>query len=224
MERWTPFRNRLHAGKQLAERLRGHPDVAGAVLLALPRGGIPLGHAMSAELGIPLDIIVVRKLGVPGHEEYAMGAVARDGIQVLQQEILDKAGIPESSVDAAVRRELQEVDRRECLYRAGRPAIPLEGKTVILVDDGLATGSTMLAAVRAARKQQPQRVIVAVPVGAADSCIRLAEEADEVVCLHTPSPFLAVSVWYEEFEQLGDEEARSLLTRAGEDSRSPAKP
>jgi predicted phosphoribosyltransferase len=218
MERWAPFRNRLQAGKQLAEHLRGHADIADAVLLALPRGGIPVGYAMSAELGIPLDIIVVRKLGVPRHEEYAMGAVARGGVRVLQQEVLDKAGIPASAVDAAVRRELQEVDRREHLYRAGRPALPLEGKTAILVDDGLATGSTMQAAVRAVRLQHPRRVIIAVPVGAADSCAKLATEADEVVCLHTPSPFLAVSVWYEEFEQLGDEEACSMLTHAWEEA------
>lgn len=214
MDTVVPFRDRLQAGQLLAERLRGHIDAADAVLLALPRGGIPVGYAISSALGIPLDIVVVRKLGVPGHEEYAMGAVARGGIQVLQQEILEKADIPASAVDAAVQRELQEIDRRERLYRAGRPAIPLEGKTAIVVDDGLATGSTMLAAVRAAARQQPRLVIVAVPVGAADSCAKLNAEADEVVCLHTPTPFFAVSLWYEEFGQLSDEEACSLLARA----------
>ena len=209
------FRDRMQAGELLAEHLHEHAGARDTVLLALPRGGIPVAYAISKALGIPLDILVVRKLGVPGHEEYAMGAVARGGIKVLQQEVLDKAGIPPSAVDAAVKRELEEIDRRERLYRGGRPAIPLEGKTVILVDDGLATGSTMLAAVQAAR-QQAQRVIVAVPVGAADSCAKLAAEADKVVCLRSPLPFYAVSVWYDEFAQVSDEEACSLLERSND--------
>jgi putative phosphoribosyl transferase len=219
MTAMAPFKNRTQAGELLAELLHKyavdeHAADSSTLILALPRGGIPVGHAISAALGIPLDILIVRKLGVPWHEEYAMGAVASGGIQVLQQEILDKADIPQSAVEAATHRELREIERREQLYRAGRPAIPLEGKTVILVDDGLATGSTMLAAVRAVASRKPRKIIVAVPVGAADSCGKLAAEADEVICLRTPSPFIAVGKWYEDFPQVSDDEAVSLLSAA----------
>lgn len=213
MRESAPFKNRMQAGELLAERLRHHASAGDAILLALPRGGIPVAYAISRALHIPLDILLVRKLGVPGHEEYAMGAVARGGVKVVQQEVLDKVGIPASAVETAVRRELEEIERRERLYRAGRPALALEGKTAILVDDGLATGATMLAAVQAVRSQA-RRVVVAVPVGAADSCAKLAAEADEVICLRSPLPFYAVSLWYEEFDQVGDEEACRLLERA----------
>lgn len=205
------FKNRMHAGRHLAKRLenfRHHPDV---VVLALPRGGVPVGYAIAKELDVPLDIMLVRKLGVPGHEELAMGAIASGGQRVLAPEVVNTLGISEEIIEAAARREMVEIERREKLYRANRPSPQLEDRIVVLVDDGLATGSTMLAAVHALRTENPRQVIVAVPVGAEETCRKLAVEADEVICLRMPDPFYAVGLWYENFTQTTDEEVIRLL-------------
>lgn len=209
------FKDRMHAGRLLAKPLLGayarHPD---AIVLALPRGGVPVGFAVTDALDIPLDVMLVRKLGVPGHEELAMGAVASGGLLVLAPEVLNMLSIGQDTIDAAARRELLEIERREKLYRSNRPAPQLQNRIVILVDDGLATGSTMLAAVQGVRTQHPARIIVAVPVAAADTCRKLRAEADEIVCLRTPEPFYAVGLWYEDFTQTTDEEVIRLLDEA----------
>lgn len=216
MIRLRSFKDRKQAGELLAEQLADYAGHSDAVLLALPRGGVPVAFAISQKLGIPLDVLIVRKLGVPDHVEYAMGAVASGGICVLQQDVLDTLDIPAAAVEEAAQRELREIERRETLYRAGQPPIPLRDRVAILVDDGLATGSTMLAAVQAVRKQEPARIVIAVPVGADDTCEKLATEVDEFVCLSTPSPFYAVGMWYEDFSQTSDDEVKSLLQQAGQ--------
>lgn len=208
------FKNRMTAGKLLAKQLRAyarHPD---AIVLALPRGGVPVGFAVADALDIPLDVILVRKLGVPGHEELAMGAIASGGQLVLTPEVINMFGIDRDTIDAATRRELLEIERREKLYRSNQPALQLQDRVVILVDDGLATGSTMRVAVQAVLKDRPARVIVAVPVAAADTCRKLGAEADEIVCLSTPEPFYAVGLWYQDFEQTTDTEVIQLLDDA----------
>lgn len=215
MIRLRSFKDRKQAGELLAEQLAAYTGNSDAVILALPRGGVPVAFAISQKLGIPLDVVIVRKLGAPGHPEYAMGAIASGGVRVLQQDVVATLGIPQAVVEEATQREMREIERREPLYRAGRPTIPLRGRVVILVDDGLATGSTMLAAVQAVRRQEPARIVVAVPVGAADTCEMLAAEVDELVCLSTPSPFYAVGMWYEDFSQTSDNEVRSLLQQTG---------
>ncbi|HEY3177285.1 MAG TPA: phosphoribosyltransferase family protein [Casimicrobiaceae bacterium] len=198
----------------LAERLGGYANRSDAIVLALPRGGVPVGFAIAERLHIDLDVIVVRKLGVPSHEELAMGAVASGGLRVLNREIVALARIDDTTIDRVVRAELQEIGRREARYRHGAPAPSLRERTAILVDDGLATGSTMTVAVQAARREHPQRIVVAVPVAAAESCDELAEIVDEMICLYTPEPFRAVSVWYEQFGQTSDDEVIDLLSRA----------
>jgi predicted phosphoribosyltransferase len=205
------FKDRIQAGELLAKRLEayaGRPDV---VVLALPRGGVPVGYAVAKALNVPLDVMVVRKLGLPGHEEFAMGAIASGGEYVLNRDLLERVGMPGQMIEATARRELAELERREKLYRAGRPPLQLRGCTVILVDDGLATGATMQAAVKAVRKAEPARIVVAVPVGSPDTCREMSKEADEVVCYCTPNPFHAVGLWYEEFSQTSDEEVEKLL-------------
>ena len=181
------------------------------VVLALPRGGVPVAREVARALGVRLDVYMVRKLGVPGHEELAMGAIATGGVRLLNHDVIDALGIPMNVIDAVAAREQQELARREQTYRGGRGPIALTNKTVILVDDGLATGATMRAAVMAARQQQPARVIVAVPVGAVSTCADLAAEADDVVCVRTPDPFVAVGLWYRDFTPTTDHEVRSLL-------------
>jgi predicted phosphoribosyltransferase len=208
------FRNRLDAGELLANRLAayaGRPDV---IVLALPRGGVPVGYAVAKAMRAPLDVMVVRKLGVPGHAEFAMGAIASGGEYVLNRELVQSLGVPGQLVEATARQELAELERREQLYRAGRPPLQLRGCTVILVDDGLATGASMRVAVKAVRKTQPARVIVAVPVGSPDTCSEMGKEADEVICDFTPEPFNAVGLWYEDFSQTSDEEVQRLLEEA----------
>lgn len=208
------YADRAEAGRVLAERLKplaGRPDL---VVLALPRGGVPVAYEIARRLGAPLDVFVVRKLGVPGHEELAMGALASGGVRVLNQDLIDELGIPDRVIEAVTVREQNELERRERAYRGTRPAPDLRGKTVVLVDDGLATGNTMRAAVEAVRAQKPARVIVAVPVAARASCEELAEVADEVVCGRTPEPFRAVGLWYDDFEQTSDEEVGALLSQA----------
>jgi putative phosphoribosyl transferase len=210
------FRDRRHAGRVLASLLRRHAGRADLLVLALPRGGVPVAFEVAEALEAPLDVFIVRKLGVPGQEEFAMGAIAAGGVRVLNDEVIRMVGIPPSAVEAVTQAETRELERRERLYRAGRPPLEVRGRTVILVDDGLATGSTMLAAARALRAQGPARTIVAVPTGAADTCQALRSEADEVVCALAPEHFRAVGLWYEDFSQTSDDEVRDLLARAHE--------
>ena len=209
------FRNRTDAGRQLAEKLAAYTNRPGVLVLALPRGGVPVGFEVARALGAPLDVFLVRKLGVPGYEELAMGAVATGGVRVLNDEIVRGLGISEHEIDAAAARELQELARRQRLYRGDRPLPDVAGRTVILVDDGLATGATMRAAIQALRQQQPARIVVAVPTASPDTCEALKAEADDVVCAMTPEPFLAVGHWYEDFTQTTDDEVRELLARGG---------
>jgi putative phosphoribosyl transferase len=210
----TRFRDRSDAGRQLASRLEEYRERGGVLVLALPRGGVPVGFEIARALGAPLDVFVVRKLGVPGHEELAMGALATGGARVLNEEVVARVGISRAALDAVTAREREEVRRRELLYRGNRPPPEVRGRTVIVVDDGLATGATMRAAVAALRQQEPDRIVVAVPTGSAETSHDLRAEADEVVCLLTPEPFLAVGFWYEDFGQLSDDQVRSLLEAA----------
>jgi len=208
------FRDRTEAGRLLAARLEqyvGKPDV---MVLALPRGGVPVAYEVARALPAPMDVFIVRKLGVPGQEELAMGAVATGGVRVLNDQVVKGLGIPEYMIDAVVKWETEELKRRERLYRGDRPPPDVRGKTVILVDDGLATGSTMLAAARALRQQGPARIVVAVPVAAPDTCELLKADVDEVVCAATPEPFYAVGLWYRDFSQTTDKEVRELLERS----------
>jgi len=206
-----PFRDRVEAGELLGQGLIQYRNRDDVVVLALPRGGVPVAREVARALGVPLDVFVVRKLGVPGHEELAMGAIASGGVRLVNDEVVHALGIPPTVIDSVARSEQLELDRREQLYRGNRPPASLANKAVILVDDGLATGSTMRAAVMAVRRQQPARVIVAVPVGATSTCTELAREADEVVCIRTPDPFVAVGLWYHDFRPTSDREVRSLL-------------
>jgi putative phosphoribosyl transferase len=208
------FKNRLQAGELLARRLTAYKRGADVVVLALPRGGVPIGLAVATRLEVPLDIMLVRKLGVPGREEFAMGAIASGGLCVLKAEVVQMFDIPSDVIKAIAQREQHEIERRELLYRAGRRAPALQGKTIILVDDGLATGATMLAAVKALRNEHPARVIIAVPVAARESCRELGEEADEIICLRKPEPFYAVGLWYDDFAQVTDAEVKQLLAQA----------
>lgn len=206
-----PYRNRTEAGRELARQLtayQGRPDV---VVLALPRGGVPVAHQVAQALGAPLDLLLVRKLGVPGHEELAMGAIARDAL-VLNEEILEAYCVADAALARTIESEQAELQRRDRLYRGERPLPVVQGRTVILIDDGLATGSTMRAAVSALRQHRPARIVVAVPVGAEEACELLRELVDEVVCARTPEPFCGVGRWYEDFTQTTDREVRELLS------------
>jgi len=207
------FRDRTEAGRFLARGLGAYANRPDVVVLALPRGGVPVAYEVAQALHAPLDVFVVRKLGVPGHEELAMGAIASGGVRVLNDDLVQRLGVPDAAIDAVARGEQLELERRERLYRGGRPPADLRGRTVILVDDGLATGSTMLAAVRAVRLQRPARIVVAVPTAAAETCEALRSEADNVVCASTPRPFRAVGAWYVDFSQTSDDEVRELLAR-----------
>jgi len=200
------------------QTLAGYANRADVIVLGLPRGGVPVAYEVAKALHAPLDVFIVRKLGVTGHDEYAMGAIASGGVRVLNDEVLQRLRILDVAVDAVTRYEQGELKRRERLYHAGRPLPDLCGRTVILVDDGLATGSTMLAAVRAVRARQPARIVVAVPTAAAETCAQLRSEADEVVCATTPEPFRTVGTWYDDFSQTSDEEVGELLTLAQQDA------
>jgi predicted phosphoribosyltransferase len=215
------FRDRVDAGRQLGVRLGEYAGRDDVVVLALPRGGVPIGYEVARALGAPLDVFLVRKLGVPGREELAMGAIASGGVRVVNREVVDELHIPADVIDAVAAEEGEELRRRETAYRDGRPAPEVAGKTVILVDDGLATGSTMRAAVAAARRLGPTAAVVAVPVGAADTCEAFHNVADDVICLTHPDPFFAVGNWYEDFSQTTDEEVRELLARAAEMTDAP---
>lgn len=205
------FANRREAGVVLARELvkyRGRSDV---VVLALPRGGVPVGYEVARALGAPLDVFVVRKLGVPGHRELAMGAIASGGVRVLNREVIGWYGISPAAVESAAREELAELERRERLYRDGRPRPGLAAKSIVLVDDGLATGATMKAGVEALRAHRPARIVVAVPVGSPGSCAQMRAVADAVVCAREPEDFAAVGQYYADFEQTSDAEVRELL-------------
>lgn len=206
-----PFRDRVEAGEELAARLTAYRDRDDVLVLGLPRGGVPVAREVARALGVPFDVYMVRKLGVPGHEELAMGAIATGGVRQVNRDVVEALGIPPSVIDTVAAREQLELDRREQEYRGTRRALLLTNKTVILVDDGLATGSTMRAALVAVRQQQPARVIVAAPVGAASTCADLATEADDVICVRTPDPFVAVGLWYRDFTPTTDHEVRALL-------------
>jgi putative phosphoribosyl transferase len=215
------FRDRTDAGRVLAEQLAAYADRPDVIVLALPRGGVPVGYEVAQALHAPLDVFLVRKLGVPGHEELAMGAVATGGVRVLNEQVVRALRIPDQVIDAVARWELEELARRERLYRGDRPPPDVRGRTAILIDDGLATGATMLAAVRALRQQHPERIVVAVPIASRDTCELLRDEVDDVICAATPDPFYAVGLWYENFEQLTDEEVRELLARAAGRAAQP---
>ena len=208
------FEERMAAGQLLAEELSEYANREDVVVLALPRGGVPVGFEVARALNAPLDVFVVRKLGVPGREELAMGAIASGGVRVVNQDVVQELGIPEAVIDGVAAREEEEVERREREYRNGRGALDVGGRVVILVDDGLATGSSMRVAVAAIRKRQPAQIIVAVPVGSRDTCAELQWVADKVVCAATPEPFWGVGQWYRDFSQTSDEEVRNLLSRA----------
>jgi putative phosphoribosyl transferase len=212
----TPrFRDRIEAGqllgREVARRIGKRDNV---IVLGLPRGGVPVAFHVAQALDAPLDVFIVRKLGVPGHEELAMGAIASGGVRVLNRDVLSYVPISQQTIDAVAAREEQELQRRERSYRGARPPLQLRGRTVVIVDDGLATGSTMRAAIAAVRKMEPQAIIVAVPVAAPQTCEEFRKEVDEMVCLRTPDPFQAVGLWYDDFSQTTDEEVHDLIERA----------
>lgn len=209
-----PYRNRSEAGRRLARRLLSYADRPDVLVLALPRGGVPVAYEVAHALNVPMDVFLVRKLGLPGQEELALGAIASGGVRVLNDEVLSMVPMSPEVIDDLAAREELELQRREALYRGGRPLPDLRARTVILVDDGLATGSTMRAAVLALRRLAPARILVAVPVGAAATCMGLRQVADAVICAHVPEPFFAVGAWYEDFAQVSDDEVRDLLGRA----------
>jgi predicted phosphoribosyltransferase len=215
------FQDRTQAGQAFAERLRKYAGRDDVVVLALPRGGVPVGYEVAKALGAPLGVFLVRKVGVPGHEELAMGAIATGGVLVLDEQLVRGLGIDEATLERAVTAEARELERRAAAYDGNRKPPRLEGKTVILVDDGLATGSTMRAAALAVRRLNPARIVVAVPVAAAETCAEFEDVVDEVVCEVTPRPFHAVGVWYDDFSQTTDDEVRDLLARATGEAETP---
>ncbi|MPZ15882.1 MAG: phosphoribosyltransferase [Chloroflexi bacterium] len=208
------YPNRANAGRVLAEQLMHYAHRRDLLVYGLPRGGVPVAYPVAEALEAPLDVFLVRKLGVPGHEELAMGAIASGGIRVLNREVVHALGIRDDVINSVATREQHELQRREGAYRSGRPAAEARDRTAIVVDDGLATGSTMRAAVSALRGQGPARTVVGVPTGSAAACDELRQEVDEVVCIMTPEPFHAVGLWYEDFSQTTDEEITSLLARS----------
>lgn len=211
------FRDRRGAGQFLAQKLADYANRSDVVVLALPRGGVPVAYEVANRLNAPLDVFVVRKLGVPGHEELAMGAIASGGVRVLNPDVLSYIRIHEAIIDRVSEFETSELERRERLYRGNRPPLEVKGKTVIIVDDGLATGSSMRAAVKALRQKEPKMIIVAVPVGARETCDSFEKEVDTMaVCAVMPEPFMAVGIWYQDFSQTTDEEVRDLLARANQ--------
>lgn len=205
------YKDRTDAGKQLAERLAPYKDKADVIVLGLPRGGVPVAYEVASALHAPLDVYLVRKLGAPGQEELAMGAIATGGVMLLNHDVIRELDISDEIIRAISMREWQEMARREGLYRGDRPLPEVAGKTVILVDDGLATGFTMRAAIAALKKQGPARIVVAVPVAAAQTAADLSSEVDELVCLFTPDQFYAVGLWYGDFRPVTDEEVHTLL-------------
>lgn len=208
------YKNRTQAGQELAKQLAHYRDTPDVLVLGLPRGGVPVAYEVARALDAPLDVFVVRKLGVPGHEELAMGALASGNVRVLNDDVVQQLSLGEEIISELTSEKQHEVAQREQRYRGERDAVSLAGRPVILVDDGLATGATMRAAAQAARQQQPTRVVIAVPVGAADVCAELGQEADEVVCAMTPPNLGGISAWYVDFRQTSDEEVKHILAQA----------
>jgi putative phosphoribosyl transferase len=217
------FSDRRDAGARLAEALDSFANKSDVVVLALPRGGVPVGYEIAKQLGVPLDVLVVRKLGVPGHEELAMGAIASGGSLIVNRELVRTLGIPDATLHHTIERERRELERRERVFRGDRPPLDVTGKTVIVVDDGLATGSTMLAAIQALRARHPAQLVVAVPVASPDTCQTLRTYVDQMICLYTPEPFYGVGLWYDDFSQTTDEEVRELLERARREQPTSAR-
>jgi putative phosphoribosyl transferase len=205
------FLNRRDAGRKLAKELLHYANRLDVIILALPRGGVPVAYEVALALNVPLDIFIVRKLGLPGHEELAIGAIASGDIRVLNEEIIDNLNIPEEVIDHVAQRELQELQRRQRIYRGDRPAPEIFDRVVILIDDGLATGASMRAAVAGVLTQNPKRIVVAVPTAAPETCEAFESEVDEIVCAMTPEPFVGVGWWYEDFSQTTDEGVRVFL-------------
>lgn len=208
------FENRVDAGKKLAKELSEYANRPDVLILALPRGGVPVAFEVAKELNLDIDIFLVRKLGVPGNEELAMGAIASEDIRVLNEDIISSFQIPDRVVATVAANELRELQRRERAYRGDRPKPDINGKTVILIDDGLATGATMRAAVEALKIKNPAKIVVAVPTAAADTCMFFKERVDEIICVATPEPFYGVGAWYGDFSQTTDEEVCKLLDEA----------
>lgn len=217
------YRDRFEAGQRLATKLMAYAHRQDVLVLGLPRGGVPVAYEVAKALQAPLDVFIVRKLGVPGREELAMGAIATGGIRVINESVVRMLHIPEHIIDAVAAREQQELERREHLYRDDRPPPDVHASTVILIDDGLATGSTMRAAIAALRLQHPARIVVAVPVAALATCEELGTEVDEIVCVQTPEPFYGVGLWYENFSQTTDEEVHDLLAQAEQEKAVAAQ-
>lgn len=211
----TPrFQDRAEAGAYLGRLLQAHAADPTVLVLGLPRGGVPVAAEIAQALDAPLDVFLVRKLGVPGYEELAMGAIASGGVRVLNSDVVRRLNIPVRAINSVEREELAELERREKLYRDGRPPLSVQNRKIILVDDGLATGASMRAAVEALRQMKPASILVAVPVGSRDTCDQLRSLADEVICGNTPEPFFAVGTWYSNFQQTTDDEVRQLLERS----------
>jgi predicted phosphoribosyltransferase len=212
------FRDRRDAGRRLAAELSGYAGQSDVLVLALPRGGVPVAYEVARALHAPLDVFMVRKLGFPGYEELAMGAIATGGVRVLDEDLLRMLEIPPEAIERVTEIELSELERRERKYRGDRPPPDVRGKTVILIDDGLATGSTMRAAVAALKKEGAKKIVVAVPVAPPETCRALRAQVDEIVCAVTPEPFRAVGLWYADFSQTTDDEVRELLARAASEA------
>jgi putative phosphoribosyl transferase len=221
----TRFHDRRAAGRLLAAKLTAYANRSDVVVLALPRGGVPVAYEVAGALRAPLDVFLVRKLGAPGHEELAMGAVATGGVRVINDEVVEALHVRQDAIDAVAAQQIEEMRRRERLYRGDRPPPDVQGRTVILVDDGLATGATMRAAILALRQRHPARIVVAVPTASPDICEALTSEAAEVVCAMTPEPFVAVGYWYDDFSQTTDDEVcRLLRSRSEEQQPTDAHP
>jgi predicted phosphoribosyltransferase len=210
----TQFKDRRDAGRVLAQRLSAYADRSDVIVLALPRGGVPVAYEVALALNVPLDIFIVRKLGLPGREELAIGAIASGGVQVLNEDIIHALNLPEEMINRIAQQELQELGRREQSYRGDRPTPDVHNKTIILVDDGLATGASMRAAVTGLRAHAPARIVIAVPTAAPEICDAFKFEVDEMICAMTPDPFDGVGRWYEDFSQITDEQVRTFLEEA----------
>jgi len=217
------FQDRRDAGRRLAIELTDGRLSRDAVVLALPRGGVPVGYEVADALGVPLDVFVVRKLGVPGQEELAMGAIASGGVMVLSDDLIQTLGITRQQLDAVARREWRELERRELLFREGRPPLDVKGRTAVLIDDGVATGATMLAAIAALKRLEPRRIVVGVPVAAPRTAELLASKVDELVCVATPEPFYGIGQFYVDFAQISDAEVREFLQLAQERFARPTE-
>jgi putative phosphoribosyl transferase len=218
------FRDRRDAGRQLSEQLKAYANQADVLVLALPRGGVPVAFEVAQALNVSLDVFLVRKLGVPGREELAMGAIASGGVRVLNEEVVHMLGIRSQTIESVAAAEQRTLGAREQAYRGTRPRPMVRGRTIILVDDGLATGATMRAAVVALRAQAPRRIVVAVPVAPLDTCIELRAQVDEIICVVTPEQFFAVGLWYQDFPQTADDEVRDLLERATRSTKASPAP